>query len=117
METKPYKVKIYPDAHPIRVAQIYAGLCELDSKRKIQLSWLNHCPHEIRKAPQLSPHTLWMEAENPDCQTSFKLCYDMRDQKEITALTRLNKCDVYIKRSYEPAYIDSLENSLKKKIQ
>lgn len=110
------KIRVLPDARPLRTSQIYAGLCDLHHQGAIRLSFLKRPPPEIAASHEMSPNTLWVEADFPAFGRTLKLCFDVRDSPEITARTRFRACDVYIKRSYSQAYLATLQPDLRDKV-
>lgn len=116
--TRPEMIKVatYPEADPVRVAQIYAGLADLHTQGLIHLTILKRCPRIIRHPAQRDPNILWLELQSPDYDRHLSLCFDVRDQGDIIAVTRLRDCDIYVKRSYSQSYVDSLEPVLARKI-
>ena len=109
-------IKVYPDANPQRVSQIYAGLSDLNLKGKAQILWLKRRPAELKDVSTFNPNVLFIEIEDPIIKDNYIICFDVADQFIINAHERLRICDIYIKRSYYQPYINTLEKDLGKKI-
>lgn len=109
-----YFIKIFPKANDRHLSPIYAGLYDLLELNKIRLAF----SQDFSNVPtDLDAKRLWMEVR--DIKTGFtrKLCFDMRDGSRNLAIDCIEKADTYFKRSYDFRILNSLDNSLQKKIR
>jgi hypothetical protein len=88
-----YRIRLYADAQGMHHQQLFAGLCELDRGGLAAVEYV-----DLTDVPSGPGSTLWMEAEFGRC--SKKICYDMHDSHPVVALERLQRSDVYFKRSF-----------------
>ena len=111
-----YLVKLYPSTLSTYhyVAQIYAGLYDLEALGQIKLEFT----HQLsKKISRLNHHLLWLEVEDLESKKKCHICFDMHDGGAIKSREDLAQCDVYFKRSYNQQLFFDLSESLKEKIR
>lgn len=110
-----YLVKVYPDSDSPYVSQIYAGLYELSAAGSIQLRLSKTFNHQFVKYEHYLS-SLHMEITDSESQQSCRVFFDLVDGARTFSMADLDQTDIYFKRTYDEAFIDTFSKSLREKI-
>jgi hypothetical protein len=109
-------VKVYPDTIYHYLSQVYTGLQELAASGEITLKFFNRHYHQGRRDSRHTPFTLIVKVIDTDSQRHRTLCFDMMDGAFTYSMDDLDRVDVYIKRTFDADFAESLQPRLKDKI-
>lgn len=114
--TKMINVTLYCDGHPHHLAYLYAGAFELAQRGEIKLK-LVYPWSIVGEKPCPGDATLWAEIEDPERRLMKRVVFDLHDKSSRFIEPRLERCDVYFKRSYYRQDIEQLAPHLGSKVQ
>lgn len=103
------------------MSAIYAGLYNLASLGEARVSVTAFPSVRVREQHDKyvfrnNQHIAWLEVADDRTGSQRKLCFDMMDNKYISSIDGLTQCDVYFKRSFDRAFIATLEPRLRDKL-
>jgi hypothetical protein len=98
------------------MSYVYSGLSGLATERKIRLESIYPWSRN-RPKPGRGDVTLWLEVRDSPNALTRQVCFDLHDKSNRFIQPRLEKCDVYYKRSYYLPHIEELPAHLRKKVR
>lgn len=110
-----YYVTVFADTVSDYVSQIYAGLYELSALRQVKFK-LSKTASVPKSNSDYAPYTLLMDVVDSKSQKHRSIFFDMTDGHRTLLMDDLNNVDIYIKRTFDESFIQTLSSELRKKI-
>jgi hypothetical protein len=106
VEVLPYTICDY-------TSMVIAGLIELREQGKIALTFRRTDP--VRPNHRLHPHLVCLVVSTSRVASGTRLCIDLIDGWGAASYDELDAADVYVKRGYQPAYVNGLADDRRRK--
>jgi hypothetical protein len=105
---------VIADTNGFALQCVYAGLREFGRRNAVPVKFKSR---GLARFERHTPGAVWIEVHAQHGMDPTFLCIDLGDSGSAFSMERLERCDVYFKRSFEPEQIARLPAALREKVE